>query len=159
MKTPLPSGPCGCVQLRVPSVTGSVPIVRAVVQKVLENCRALEDEAAAVVLAVAEAVANVIEHGYRRSPDGVIDIGVEMRRESGDSTLVVEIRHYGEQVDPAVICGRDLTDVRPGGLGVHIMARVMDRIEHAIIPEGGMRTRLTKRLSATQTQEGRAHGG
>ncbi|MEC7353288.1 MAG: ATP-binding protein, partial [Planctomycetota bacterium] len=38
----------------------------------------------------------------------------------------IMIEDEAEQVDPELIQGRDLEDVRPGGLGVHIMREIMD---------------------------------
>ena len=43
---------------------------------------------------------------------------------------------------------RDLDDVRPGGLGTHFMAEVMDRVEFLTPPEGGGNLlRMVKRIA------------
>ena len=52
--------------------------------------------------------------------------------------------HFGRQVDPATIKSRDLDDIRPGGLGVHIIGSVMDQVEYQKAPEAGMMVRMTK---------------
>lgn len=148
MKVPLPAGPCGSVIMRVPSVTGSVPIVRAVVEKIAQAGGATEGETTAVSLAIDEAIANVIEHAYFGAPDKVIDVCFDLTPPQKGAVLVVTIRHYGVQVDPAAIKGRELSDVRPGGLGVHIISSVMDEVEYVCLPEGGMKATLMKRLSS-----------
>lgn len=151
MRRPLPSGPCGCVQIRIPSVTGSLPIVRAVVQKMIEVHNVREEEAASIGLAIDEALANVIRHGYAGASDKIIDVCLECDGGSSGAELIVTIRHYGAQVDPATIKSRELSDVRPGGLGVHIISSVMDHVEYACPPDGGMTVKLVKRLRPAAT--------
>ena len=55
------------------------------------------------------------------------------------------IRDHGRSVDPSSIKSRDLDDVRPGGLGVHIMRSVMDRVEYRKRGLTGMELSMTKR--------------
>jgi anti-sigma regulatory factor (Ser/Thr protein kinase) len=93
------------------------------------------DEAAAdaVVLAVNEACMNIIQHGYRMDPAGRIDIRVS--REPG--ALVVQLRDYAGRVDVSTVCSRDLDDVRPGGLGVHLIGCLMDESGFLDAPADG----------------------
>ena len=87
----------------------------------------------AVVLAVNEACMNIIQHGYDMDPNGRIDVRVI--REPG--ALVFQLRDYASRVDVAQVCSRDLDDVRPGGLGVHLIACLMDECGFLPPPEGG----------------------
>ena len=57
------------------------------------------------------------------------------------------LRDYGKVVDPAEICSRDLEDVRPGGLGVHIIKECMDSMEYCPAEGGGTVLILTKALA------------
>lgn len=103
-----------------------------------------------VALAVDEALANVICHGYRRRPDGKIWLSI-WPIEHDDGTdgpegVRIIIEDEAEQVDPSRIQGRDLEDIRPGGLGVHIIREVMDVVEYRKRDERGMRLTLVKRL-------------
>ena len=54
--------------------------------------------------------------------DGVIDIG--MRRDGSTIQFVIEDR--ARQVPLDRIKGRPLDDIRPGGLGIHLIREVMD---------------------------------
>jgi anti-sigma regulatory factor (Ser/Thr protein kinase) len=98
-----------------------------------------------VVLAVDEALANVMKHGYQGRDDGRIFIRIAPFQDSaarrGPGVRIV-IEDEARQVGLDKIKSRDLDDVRPGGLGVHIIQRVMDeaRYEHR---EGGVGMRLT----------------
>ena len=55
----------------------------------------------------------------------------------------------GRQVEPAQICGRDLCDVRPGGLGVHIIRAMTSGIEYRKAEGGGMLAILRKHRDHT----------
>jgi anti-sigma regulatory factor (Ser/Thr protein kinase) len=89
----------------------------------------------AVVLAIDEACANIIRHAL--SDDSK---PVKLTCILADSRLSVVLRDYGKPCNPALIKGRDLDEIQPGGLGVHIITHVFDRVEYAPQSEG---TRLT----------------
>ena len=80
---------------------------------------------ARIVLAMDEALTNVIRHAYEGRTDERIEIDLCMKAR----TLRITIRDYGQVVHPSAIRSRDLEDVRPGGLGVHIMNECMDHVE------------------------------
>lgn len=107
-----------------------------------------EHHAGQVSLAVDEAVCNVINHGYSRAPHGRIKVHV-WADDDGDGerpALHIVIEDDAVQVDPDKIRSRDLDDVRPGGLGVHIIREIMDEAVYEKRHEGGMRLTLVKRL-------------
>jgi len=142
----VPSETCRCVELRIPSATGSLPVIRSVIERIGRLNGLAEPLVAQVALAMDEALANVIAHAYEGRPDQPIDVRVEIVGEPPEERLVMTVRDFGRTVEPDAISGRDLADVRPGGLGVHIMQSVMDRVEYSPLPEGGMLLRLTKRI-------------
>lgn len=93
----------------------------------------LDDESTdAVVLAVNEACMNVIQHGYAMRPDGRIDITIV---QEGDA-MVFLLRDYAKPVDIAEVCSRNLDDIRPGGLGVHLIKTLMDESTFLELPRG-----------------------
>ncbi len=143
-----PIAPCVCrnVEMKVPSVTGSLPLVRAVAEKMSASHGAGDEDVLAIGLAIDEALANVIKHGYGGAPDQPIEVSLEVDCEEGGPRLTVMIRDFGRQVDPATIRGRDLDDVRPGGLGVHIIRSVMDHVEYSCPEYGGMTVTMVKRI-------------
>lgn len=97
-----------------------------------------------IALAVDEALANVICHGYARQDDGKIWLSIHPVK--GDPpTLKVMIEDEAKQVEIADIKGRELSDIRPGGLGVHIIRQVMDVVVYEKRDGGrGMRLILEK---------------
>ena len=99
-------------------------------------------EASRICLAVDEALCNVIRHGYDSDPNGPITLtGTEARDER---LLEFIIEDRGRQVDLDTIRSRNLDDVRPGGLGVHLIEEIMDHATWEHRDGGGMRLTLHK---------------
>ena len=69
----------------------------------------------------------------------------------------MRLRDYGTKCDPDCIKGRDLDDVRPGGLGVHIIREIMDEVTYDTGHEVGTELKMTKFLKAVKT-DGRQTG-
>ena len=96
-----------------------------------------------------EALCNVIRHGYERRRDGPIWLSVWPlpggggNGHAGGIRIVVE--DEARQVDPSQIKSRDLDEIRPGGLGVHIIRQVMDEVSFEKRDTIGMRLTLVKR--------------
>ena len=79
-----------------------------------------------MVMAINEACMNVIQHAYGNDVDGEILIDFLKNK----NELIVRIYDFAEKVDRNAIRSRDLDDVRPGGIGVHIIHEVMDKVEY-----------------------------
>lgn len=111
------------------------------------------EQAGQIGLAVNEAIANIIKHSYKGDKTGRIDIEVGMSQSEGTPAFEIVIVDYGEAVDPKCIKSRSLDEVRPGGLGVHIIKTVMDKVEYRCIPEKGMQLTMKKLLQATEESQ------
>ncbi|HYF15325.1 MAG TPA: ATP-binding protein [Phycisphaerales bacterium] len=147
---------CCEARIELTSNTAYLCSVRDVVRRVARRMGFGDDQAAQIVLAVDEGLANVMKHGYDGRPDGPIAVELcgccDCARGPG-IRIVVEDR--ARQVDPATIKSRDLDDIRPGGLGVHIMREVMDTVHYEPREGGGMRLTLVKFLSSPAVAGGR----
>ncbi len=116
-------------------------IIRSAVD---EMCRSLgmpAEESSRICLAVDEAVCNVIRHGYDEDPDKRIELWITAPRKPRHAMLI-EILDRAREVDPKTIRSRDLDDVRPGGLGVHIISEIMDEVAYQPREGGGMHLRM-----------------
>ena len=121
-----------------------------------------ENECGQIALAVDEALCNIIRHGYEGRPDGKIwvsvwPVGDEDRgpKEPQAAGIRIILEDEAQQVDPDAIKGRDLEDIRPGGLGVYIIRQVMDSAIYEKRDGAGMRLVLTKtRATHKQSCEG-----
>jgi sigma-B regulation protein RsbU (phosphoserine phosphatase) len=110
----------------------------------------LGDEVTAnIVLAVTEACANIIRHCYGGRPGERIDLEIRF----ADDHFELRIIDYGEFVDPADMKGRDLDDVKPGGLGLHFIHTVMDDVEYRKNRWGGTTLILRKQIEAAADEQ------
>ena len=85
-----------------------------------------------IVLAADEAVTNVIRHTYANTPDKPIILSAAI----ADGLLHLRLRDYGPNVDPEKLKGRKLEDIKPGGLGLHLLQSVFSVVEHVPLPDG-----------------------
>ena len=77
-----------------------------------------------IILAINEACMNVIQHAYHGFDNG--EIIVELWKMKNG--LKIKIIDYANKSDLNSIKSRDLGDVRPGGIGVHIIKQLMDEV-------------------------------
>jgi serine/threonine-protein kinase RsbW len=93
--------------------------------------------------AVDEACSNVIKHAYAGDPNKQIVVTLRISPEAFE----VIIEDSGRKADVASIRGRGLDDIRPGGLGVHLIKRACDVVEFDEKKKRGNRLRLVKYLT------------
>lgn len=120
--------------------------VRQLIAGVTQRIGFDEKSCSQVALAVDEALANVIRHGYGRECDRPIWVSIwtaPAGEESG-AYLRVVIEDEARHVETCDLKGRDLDDPQPGGLGVHIIREVMDEVEYAKRSPRGMRLTMIK---------------
>ena len=133
------------IKMSIASTPAHLPPVRSALESVCKLMGFDESTRGDIVLAVDEALANVIKHAYHGQNDKPIKI--TLRNVGGnESALKIELRDWGEQVETSNIKSRDLDDVRPGGLGVHIMSRCMSEVNYVHMPDGGTLLTMVKTL-------------
>lgn len=113
------------VEICLPADPKLLKIVRVSVANFFEITGFPADECNNAMLAVDEACSNIIKHAYH-GPTAK-PILITLRRVKDGVEIV--LRDYGIKVDPKAIKSRALEDVRPGGLGVHLIRSVMDKVE------------------------------
>lgn len=115
-----------------------------------------EEGAGQIALAVDEALCNVIRHGYDRRTDRPIWLNLwALAPENGRGPGVkIVLEDEARQIDPVQIKSRDLDEVRPGGLGVHIIRQIMDEVSYERRERSGMRLTMVKRVAAPAGSRG-----
>ena len=145
----------GQIELTILANPAYLCIARAAVRKALEISGFDDQDADGVTLALDEALTNVIRHSYGGPCEKPIIIKLSQipnyRKKA--SALEIVVRDFGKHVDPKTIKSRDLNEVRPGGLGVHIIQTVMDEVEYSCVSEGGMLLRMVKLIQPTNGSE------
>jgi len=114
--------------LTIPSQTAYLALVRELTRKMAETAGFPEETADRLALAVDEATTNVIEHAYRGDPGKQVEVRIEDR----GPEFRVELVDTGQMVDPRTVPRVDLerfvSERRTGGLGVHLMEKIMDSV-------------------------------
>ena len=109
-------------------------VVRGALEPLMGILGFSEEHNRAIIRAVDEAVSNVMRHSYQGRPDQPIEIYCNrVRRDTeGEPEQGVEILLFdcGPAVDTTKITPRPLDEVRPGGLGLHIIRGSMDTVQY-----------------------------
>lgn len=130
--------------MTIPSATRHLGAVRQFVAERAEAEGLSEESVQALRMAVEEACANIIEHAYAGDASQEIDVAVI----ADADRFTVRIRDEGEPFRPEKYHTPDVRELvkrrRSGGLGVHLMRRLMDQVEYRTRPEGTNEVRLTK---------------
>ncbi len=123
------------LRLAFESRTADLAGVRHAAREFLEKCGFEECAAQLLILALDEACTNIIRYAYCNEVHPVRLDMIRLR-----DRVRITIRDYGTPCDPSKLRGRDLEDIRPGGLGIHIIKQVFDHVEYLPCSRG---TRLT----------------
>jgi len=130
-------------RIRVPSSPDRLKLVRAVVENATRLVGFADDVVGDLVLGVDESLQNVIRHANGGGYDGMIEVSLSR---AGD-VLTIDIADDAEPVDVSTVKPRDLDDIRPGGLGTHLINELMDSVDFLPTKEhGGNILRLTKKI-------------
>lgn len=131
-------------QLRVPANLDYLSDLRDFVVDTGKRHKIPDQIIKAFKLTIDEAATNIIRYAYADSNDeGTILLRMLIRRESVTVCVIDQGRHF----DPTKVENPDLDRYvkigKKGGLGVHIMRKLMDTIVYQATPEGN-ELRLTK---------------
>lgn len=99
-----------------------------------------------IVLAADEAFTNIIRHAYKNAHDERIIISIDLEAD----VFRLSFRDFGPALDVNCLKGRKLEDVKPGGLGLHLLEMVFEKVEY-ICCDPGTELVLRKRLPTGET--------
>jgi serine/threonine-protein kinase RsbW len=123
--------------LTVPPSTRCLAGVRKVVIETLDRCNFPQKKARLIALAVDEALANVMEHGYGKQPGAEVQPGEEillaldLSPERFEVTIEDNGRSFEPPEMPEVNIREHVKAGRRGGLGLFLMRRIMDKVTYA----------------------------
>lgn len=93
-----------------------------------------------IVLAVDEAVTNVIEHGYEPNQVGPVEVEIEF----DDEKFIIYIRDQAKMYDPNTKTDPDIMEhLKAGkkkGLGIFLIRQIMDEVQYRF--KGGVQNEL-----------------
>ena len=139
--------------LAIPSSTRYLEDVRRFVVMHAQEADFPEDAVEQFKIAVDEACTNVIEHAYGGQANYEVDIAIIIDADR----FTVRIRDEGVPFDQSNYHEPDLLKLvsrrKKGGLGVHIIRRLMDRVEYRTRGQIN-EIRMTKYRNSSQTKNG-----
>jgi serine/threonine-protein kinase RsbW len=104
-----------------------------------------------LLMAANEATANIVMHGYQGS-SGIVEVEVTRKGEY----LELRLRDQAPPFDPTTVPAPDITlplEQRPyGGMGIHLIRGLMDKMTYRLTPQGENELVLAKRLGASGNQ-------
>jgi anti-sigma regulatory factor (Ser/Thr protein kinase) len=119
------------IEVVLRSDTSFLGVVRDMARRAAETVGFAAAPAEEIALAVDECATNVIEHAY----GGKQDREYRVRFNCGEGRIVIEVVDDGAGLDagslPAVDLKRYAHERRNGGLGVHLMAKLMDSVTYS----------------------------
>ena len=128
------------IEFRLPSDPKILKVVRLTTAYIAEMVGFDQNEQNSIKLAVDEACANIIKHAYENRYDGPITVTCRMLTNG----IEIVLNDFGKKVKKGEIQSRDLDDVRPGGLGVHLIESIMDEVIYEDAGDEGNNLKLRK---------------
>jgi serine/threonine-protein kinase RsbW len=108
-------------------------VVRGAVERLTETLGFPAVQCRSITRAVDEALTNIVRHSYSNRLDQPIAMYFRrtQRRYDGEVQQGLEILlcDRGPAVDLSKLRGRPLEEIRPGGLGLHLIHQAMDTVE------------------------------
>ena len=130
-------------RLRFPARVEQLCAVRQSIRSATAPLGLTEEVIDALVLAVNEACMNIIQHAY--GEHDCCDIVLEIVHCADE--LVFRLTDFANPIDITTVRPRDLSEIRPGGLGLHIIDQIMDTAHFQKPPMGaGNLLEMRKRL-------------
>ena len=117
--------------------------IRRLISTASIHCGFSDRDAGQISMAVDEAMANVHKHGYQFDKSGRVTLKVITHIEP-TARIDIQLDDETQNIELDSIRSRDLADVRPGGLGVHLIQTIMDESNWSIRESGGIRLVLSK---------------
>jgi anti-sigma regulatory factor (Ser/Thr protein kinase) len=137
------------VALTVPSHPRFLYVVRSAIYPLVIDAGFSKQETRKIILAVDEACSNIIKYAYEGDNTKSIDVTVTIC----DEDIRIALRDRGKRTDVSKIAPRDLSEIRPGGLGTHFMNTVFDSVSYdAGAEQGTILTLIKKRSQVTRNE-------
>lgn len=135
------------LQLKIKSKTDKLYFVRDFVTDAARNFGFDEESVSKIALAVDEACTNIIKHSYNYAPNKELDVRII----TNEKVFEVVITHRGKLFDPSAINAPNmqeyLSNYRRGGLGMHLMKLLMDKVDYKILPNQTCEVHLVKSIT------------
>lgn len=108
-----------------------------------------EKDIQSILLATNEACANIIKHSYCEEPNHSIILRIFV----DERNCRIELEDEGMPLQPEKIHSRPLDEIKPGGLGVHLIQSLMDQVIFDTNQDNKNRLILIKELNYSNERD------
>lgn len=138
----------GALLVKTTSDTAELAPVRRQIESFCHSVGFDDRAIGEIGLCVNEAMANIIRHAYSNEPGHPIEITATV----ADGTFVVSLRDWGTGGKPASMPQVKADPMKPGGLGLICLGRLMDKV--AFTPQNpGMLLEMFRKHVPTKAAE------
>ncbi len=120
--------------------------VRRFMHLVTAECPINPEEAYVVTLAIDEAVANIMEHGYGAGKPGFVRVEVEIDDREFKAVIADRGTYFDLTALPPLDLRSHVQDGRSRGLGVFMIRKLMEQVEYRVNEDGENELSLKKLL-------------
>ena len=113
------------MELKISSDPRWLRVVRAMMEEVSRLAGFSDGERCGIVIAVDEALSNVMKHSYKGDPNGQVSLSCV----ADDGCLEIVLRDQGEAFDPKRLEPPPPDEMRVGGRGIFLMRSTMDEVK------------------------------
>lgn len=120
------------IEIKISANPKYLKLIRRTVSNICEMADFSTKDCRQITLAIDEACANIIRHAY----GGTTSKPIILQAKILSDRIRFILQDHGEKADLDSIQPRKLEDIRPGGLGIHLIKSVMNTVEYHHIPQG-----------------------
>lgn len=135
-------------RLKLPANSENLDIIRKFIAGIAENMGFPEEDIYQIELAVDEACANVIKHAY--IGDNTREKEIHVRVKTQAKKIEITIADRGIGFNPNSIKTPNMEEylkrMKPGGLGLHLIRTLMDKVSFRINPGIRNEVKMSKML-------------
>ena len=128
-------------RLSVSNDTSHLLAVRDFISRMARHGGLGPDEVHKIVLAIDEAVTNIIEHGYNKGERGTIDLEADWDKDRFQVVIRDSARVFNPEAIPPPDMEEHVKAGRKKGLGLFLMRQIMDEVRYRY--KDGVQNELT----------------
>lgn len=132
--------------LKVNADIGYMPPMRDLVLRMALHEKFDPSEAQMISIAFEEAFTNIVEHAYDDQAEQSIRLGLWVEKGYLVFSLEDDGRHYNPLARPDVDMEKYREEMREGGLGIHMVKKIMDLVEYEALDKKGNLLTLRKKI-------------
>lgn len=120
------------IEIKIPANPKYLKLIRRTVSNISEMAGFSGKQCNHLTLAIDEACTNIIRHAYGGNTNKPIILQIFLLKDR----LRFVLKDYGKKAEIETFQSRNLDEIRPGGLGLHLIKTVMDKFEFLNLSRG-----------------------